>query len=241
MSVTVVLHHPQDVVNIASVVRAMKNFGLRDLRLVNPEEFSPHRIEGIAHKTSDLLRRVTVHEETEDALADCTYVVGMTARQRRVRRNLARPHAAAAEINRRATQERVALLLGPEDKGLSNEELDLCHQTVVIDTNPDHPSLNLSHAFVIMAHELYRAQGQNPFKSPKRPSTPPTVEALEELFEDATRALDAIEFFKTRDTTRIMRTLREVAHRADLDQREVKLLQAICLEVTHFLDRKGVK
>jgi tRNA C32,U32 (ribose-2'-O)-methylase TrmJ len=71
MNVVVVLHEPQDLVNIAAVVRAMKNFGLRDLRLVQPAEYDTFRIEGIAHKTSDILKRVTQFAALEDALADC--------------------------------------------------------------------------------------------------------------------------------------------------------------------------
>ncbi|MFQ6047129.1 MAG: rRNA methyltransferase, partial [Gemmatimonadales bacterium] len=58
MSIAVVLQRPQNLVNVARVVRAMQNFGLRDLRLVAPEEYDPHRIQGIAHKSGDLLRRV---------------------------------------------------------------------------------------------------------------------------------------------------------------------------------------
>src|SRR3989449_1888177 len=80
--IIVVLHEPQDLVNIAHVVRAMKNFGFRDLRLVRPREYDAFRGEGIAHQTQDILARVTQHERLEDALADCVHVVGFTSRGR---------------------------------------------------------------------------------------------------------------------------------------------------------------
>ena len=98
MSVVVVLHEPQDLVNIAHVVRALKNFGFRDLRLVNPREYDAYRVEGIAHQTQDILARVQRFETLEAALADCVHVAGFTARGRSAKRNLQRPRAAAAEI-----------------------------------------------------------------------------------------------------------------------------------------------
>src|SRR6266581_5198450 len=121
MSVVVVLHEPQELVNIAHVVRALKNFGFRDLRLVRPREYDAFRVEGIAHQTQDILARVTQHERLEDALADCVHVVGFTSRGRSARRNQQRPRPAAAEILARSEVGVVALLFGREDKGLAND------------------------------------------------------------------------------------------------------------------------
>src|SRR5207244_7533071 len=142
MSVLVVLHEPQDLVNIAHVVRALKNFAWRDLRVVNPREYDAHRIEGIAHQTEDVLARVRRFERLEDALSDCTHVVGFTARERSAKRNMQRPRAAAGEILAQSEAGVIALLFGREDKGLSNEALDLCHRVVTVSTNPAYPSLN---------------------------------------------------------------------------------------------------
>src|SRR3989442_5127472 len=96
--IIVVLHEPQDLVNIAHVVRAMKNFGFRDLRLVRPREFDAYRIEGIAHQTQDVLARVTRYERLDAALADCVHVAALTARERSSKRNLQRPAAAPAGL-----------------------------------------------------------------------------------------------------------------------------------------------
>src|SRR2546430_8504141 len=98
MSVIVVLDYPQDLVNIAHVVRGLKNFGLRDLRLANPREYESYRVEGIAHQTQDILSRVRAYSTLEEAIADCVHVVGFTARGRTANRNLQRPREAAAEI-----------------------------------------------------------------------------------------------------------------------------------------------
>ncbi len=237
--ICVVLHEPQDLVNIAHVVRGMKNFGCRDLRLIAPREYDAYRIEGIAHQTHDLLRRVVVFESLDAALADCVHVVGCTARGRSAKRNLQRPRAAAAEILVTAETGPVALLFGREDKGLSNEALDRCHRIVTIPTDPEYASLNLAHAVVLMLYELALARGDEAraFKTPHRRAGAATVEEVERLFVDAERALEAIEFFKIRDREHIMRTVREIVHRVPLDEREAKLLRAMAIEVVKYRER----
>lgn len=237
MGVLVVLHEPQDLVNIAHVVRAMKNFGFKDLRLVNPREYEPHRIEGIAHQTHDVLTRVRQFDNLDAALADCVHVVGFTARGRTAKRNLQRPREAAGEIV--AAAGGVALLFGREDKGLSNEALDRCHRIVTIPSSPSYASLNLGHAVVLMLYELALARGDEtrPFKPPRRVVEAATVEEIERLFADIERALESIEFFKIRDREHIMRTVREITHRVPLDQREAKLLRAMAIEVVKYRER----
>lgn len=241
MSLIVVLHQPQDVVNIAVVVRAMMNFGFKDLRLVAPEVYDTHRIEGVAHKSGTLLERVRQFDTLDAALADCIHVAGMSARQRAAKRTMQRPADAAPELEQTAAKGPVALVLGPEDRGLSNEELDRCHRVITIPTSPKHPSLNLAQAFTIMAYELFRARGTAPtFKPPRRRAAPATQEDYELMFADAEAALERIEFFKTRNPATVLRTVREVGRRVPLDRREAKLMRAMCIEVVRFLDRKGV-
>jgi TrmH family RNA methyltransferase len=239
MSIVVVLDQPQDLVNIAHVVRAMKNFAFKDLRLVQPREYDAYRVEGIAHQTADVLARVRTFASLGEALADCVHVVGLTARGRTAKRNLQRPREAAAEITGVAEPGPVALLLGREDKGLSNDALDRCHRVVTIPSEASYPSLNLGHAAVIMLYELALARGAEtrPFKAPRRSSEPAAAEELERLFEDVARALATIDFFKTRNAAGIMRTMRELAHRTPLDLREVKLLRAMAIEVVKYGER----
>lgn len=239
MSVLVALHEPQDLLNIAHVVRAMKNFEVRDLRLVAPREYDAHRIEGIAHQSHDVVSRIARFDDLAAALADCVHVVGFTARGRSAKRNLQRPRRAAAEILDTARGGPVALLFGREDKGLSNEALDRCHRIVTIPTSPAYASLNLAHAVVVMLYELALARGEEEraFKTPRRPAEAATVEEIERLFGDAERALAAIDFFKIRDREHIMRTVREIVHRVPLDQREAKLLRAMAIEVVKYRER----
>ncbi|HEX2202604.1 MAG TPA: TrmJ/YjtD family RNA methyltransferase [Longimicrobium sp.] len=246
--IVVVLWQTQDHVNIAGTIRAMKNFGLARLRLVAPALWDPWRIEGIAHDTKDIVERTELFDTLEEALADTSFVVGMTARARRAKRAVARPRDLAPEVLERGAAARtgeagpVALLFGREDKGLPNEALDLCHRTCIIPTNPEHASLNLAQAVLVMAYELWmEAEGRaQAFRPPRRVAPPPTVEFLEVVFADMERALWGVDFFKTRNTESVMRTLRELVRRAEVDHREAGFLRAIAIEVVKYLQRRGV-
>jgi tRNA (cytidine32/uridine32-2'-O)-methyltransferase len=244
--IVVVLWQTQDYVNIAGTVRAMKNFGLSRLRLIQPVEWDPWRIEGIAHGTEDVVQRTEIHDSLLSALGDCSYVVGMTARARRAKRAVARPRAIAPDLLARGAEAvagetgPVALLFGREDHGLNNEALDMCHRTCIIPTSA-HASLNLAQAVLVMAYELWMAaEGTaQSFRPPRRDAPPAPVELLEKVFDDAEAALWTVDFFKSRQTESVMRTLRELVRRADPDAREAGFLRAMAIEVVKYVRRIG--
>jgi TrmH family RNA methyltransferase len=237
-----VLVAPQDIVNIGAAVRIAKNFHLEQVRLVAPAIYDPWRIEGIAHNTADVIDRITIHDTLPAALADCVWSVALTARARTAKRTVYRPGPAATALVARGENGPVALVAGREDKGLSNDELDACSALVTIPTNPAYPSLNLAQAVAIMCYETWLARGgeRRPIKPPRKPADPASMQLLERVFADWQRALWAIEFFKTRQSDHVMRSLREVLHRADLDAREASLLRAMGIEVVRFLERRGL-
>ena len=237
-----VLVEPQDLVNIASAVRVAKNFGLTDVRLVNPREFDAWRIEGIAHNTGDLLARLKITATLDEALADTVYAIALTARERRAKRSLLRPRAAAQSLVERAEDGPVAFVAGREDKGLTNDELDRCHAMVTIPTDPGYRSLNLAQAICVMCYEsmLARHGLDVPSKPPRRRADQATADQHERLFGDWDAMLSRIDFFKTRQEANVLRSLREVVFRATLDQRESKLLRAMGIEMVRFLERMGL-
>jgi TrmH family RNA methyltransferase len=238
-----VLVAPQDLVNVASAVRVAKNFGIATLRVVAPEvELDAYRIEGIAHNTSDLVQRITLHASLADAVADCVYVAVLTGRERAAKRSVLRPRDAAARLVERAGDGPVAIVAGREDSGLTNEELDHCDALVTISTDPAHPSLNLAQAVAIMAYELWLARGGDevPFKPPRKTAPAASHELMEAVFADWERALWAIDFFKTRRPEHVMRSFREMVFRAAPDAREASLLRAMGIEVGRFLAREGM-
>ncbi len=158
--IIVVLDRPRDVANVGGVVRAMCNFGLSRLRLVEPAAYDEERVLAAAHRGTRLMRRVECYPSLELALADCGFVLGTTARPRQVRHERMSPRQAAPALLAAAGRDPAipaAILFGPEDRGLDNEALNLCHAVVTIPTSPDFSSLNLAQAVLLIAYELWLA------------------------------------------------------------------------------------
>lgn len=236
--VCVVLFEPQDPVNIAAVIRAMKNMGVRWLRLVRPVQYDATRILGVAHDSDDILQHIRHFDSLDAALQDCVGVAGFTARRRAAKRLLAEPRAAAGELVRLADAGNVALLFGREDRGLPNDALDRAHLVVTIPTTA-YSSLNLAQAVLIGLYELHLAvPGASRVLAPARKDAPPaTSDQYERLFADTERALGALEFFKTRHAEHVLRTTRSLAYRAQPDAREIELLRAMTIEVVRTIER----
>lgn len=234
----VVLHEPQDVVNIAGCMRAMANMGFERLRLVRPAEYDEYRIRGIAHNAEEVLAAIEQYDTLPEALVDITHVAGTTARRRRSRFVWQHPREAASELAALAAGgDDVALVFGREDVGLSNEDIDLCDRLLTIPTDPGHHSLNLAQAVLVVAYELRLAVAGDavPLPRPRRPAPPATWAQHQMLFQETEAALEGLDFFKTREPPALMRTLRALARRARLDAREVNLLRAIAIEVQKAL------
>jgi TrmH family RNA methyltransferase len=238
-NVVIVLDHPKDVVNIAGVIRVMNNFGLRTLRLVNPDEFDPYRIEGIAHRSGELIEASTQHDSLEEAVADASFVLGTTARPRTAGRKYLWPREAATTIAERARDGTVAIVLGREDRGLTNEGLDLCHAVSIIPTDSEFSSLNLAQACLVLAYEVFLAFDASDPELPqgRRATRAPTHEELEHTFAAIEDGLGRIEFYKAREPAAVMRTLRTIISRSEPDLREARLLRAIGYEIGNYLDR----
>ena len=238
--VAVVLYEPQDPVNIAATVRAMKNMGVSTLRLVRPCAYDPVRLEGIAHATWDVIDRITHHDDFDAAVADCVRLVGFTARRRSAKWQILDPRSAAEDALSYVDQGRVAMVFGREDSGLPNEILDRVHAAVTIPTT-EHASLNLAQAVLIGLYELHLAAGDatRTLPGPRKEAPPATAEEFERFFTEAHQALEAIQFFKTRYPEHIMRSIRTLTFRAAPDARELSLLRATALEVVRFLERTG--
>ncbi len=241
--VSIVLDHPKDVVNIAGVLRVMKNFGLQDLRLVRPDEFDPHRLEGIAHRTNDLIERCAMFDSLGEAVADATLVVGTTARARTAGLSYVRPSEVAKTVAAVPEGERVVLLFGREDRGLTNEDLDRCHTVCIIPTTPDYSSLNLAQAALVLAYEIFLAIDGGPAEMPRgrRATRLPTQAELEQTFDAIADGLGRIEFYKARRPEAVMRTIRSLISRAKPDLREARLLAAIGFEIGAYLDRRKIR
>ncbi|HSA56871.1 MAG TPA: TrmH family RNA methyltransferase [Gemmatimonadaceae bacterium] len=237
-AVRVVLYEPQDLVNVAATVRAMKNMGVRDLRLVRAAEFDAWRVQGIAHDTGDVVERMRQHDTFEAALEGCVLVAAFTARRRAARWSVVTPREAAARLVDATADGPVAVVFGREDRGLPNEALDRAQLHVTIPTTA-YASLNLAQAVVVGLYELHLAAGDatRPRRPPRKDAPPAAAEELERYYADAERALEAIDFFKTRYREHVLRSLRSLVMRSDPNARELSLLRAMAIEVTKKLER----
>jgi tRNA/rRNA methyltransferase/tRNA (cytidine32/uridine32-2'-O)-methyltransferase len=236
-AVRVVLVEPQDPVNIAGVVRAMKNMGVQQLRLVHPVEYDPSRVERVAHDTRDIVAGIRSFDSLDDAVADCVYTAGFTARRRAAKWNLSTPREVASPLLAAAADGPVALIFGREDHGLPNEALERA-RTVVTIPSTDHASLNLAQAVLIALYELHlEADASRTLAPPRKDAPPARAEQFERFFTDADRALAAIDFFRTRNEELVVRSLRSLTYRASPDAREIDLMRSIAIEVMRAIER----
>jgi TrmH family RNA methyltransferase len=236
--IRIVLFETQDLVNVAAVVRAMKNMGLSDLRLVNAVPLDAWRIQGIAHDTGDVLAQAREHATLDEAIADCVLVAAFTARHRAARWAVATPREVTGRLLDTSAEGPVALLFGRVDRGLPNDALDRAQVHVTIPTTR-YASLNLAQAVIVALYELHVAAGDatRARKPPRKDAPPPPAEEIERFHADAEAALTAIDFFKRRYPEHVLRAVRSLVARADPNARELSLMRAIAIEVVKYLDR----
>ena len=228
-TIIVVLNRPQEVVNIGAVVRAMKNMGISHLRLVRPEPFTGDEILRVAHRCDDIIDRMTIHDQLDDALADTNYVIGTAAIAHHKRPQTNDIRGLAQDIHRRAHHYRpyrVALLFGQEDDGLDNHALDRCHLVAMLPSNPAYPALNLAQSVLLFLYEIRMAAGSALSSSEPSPDPLATQAELEQLFNLSEEALTTLDFFRYSPEV-VIRTLRQMTYRMGLRSAEAKLLLAI--------------
>ena len=241
-NIRVVLHEPQDPVNIGGTVRVMKNMGLDDLVLVRPMRYDPEKLERIAHNTRDLAGRIRHVDELHDALSDCVAVYAFAGKHRAARWPVITPRAMADVALQRAVDGPVAMLFGREDHGLPNEALDQSTAIVCIPTT-EHMSLNLAQAILVGAYELHLAAGDSTRMPPQRRKDGPasTIGNRELTVQRIHRALDLLDFFKTRNPEHVMRAVRSLISRAEPATREMDLVKSMAIEVERTLERETRK
>ena len=214
--------------NIGATARAMKTMGLTDLVLVQPKRFPDPQALWRAAGGDDVLIGARVVDSLTTAIADCHWVVATSSRQRRIPWPILSPREFAAAAVERSGQQ-VAVVFGREDKGLSNEELQLCQTHVEIPANPEYPILNVAMAVQVIAYELFQAGGERsePLVWDRPLASHVFVEGFMGHLE---RTLGLIDFYKGREYTRLLQRFRRLYQRAALDRQEVQLLRGMLAE-----------
>jgi tRNA/rRNA methyltransferase len=230
--VRVVLVRPKASGNVGSVARAMMNFGVQDLALVSPRRYRPAAAAAMAVHAASVLERHRRFGSLAEAVADCAWVVGTTCRPGSYRRRTRTPREVAPEIAAVAGKGRVALVFGPEDHGLSNEDLKLCHELVTIPTHARYPSLNLAQAVLVCLYEISLARHPAADAPPKLA----TSAELERMYDHLSRALLAIGFLHGANPEHIMFSIRRTFGRARLDAREVAIWLGVARQIAWYAE-----
>jgi tRNA/rRNA methyltransferase len=222
--IAIVLVEPQSPGNIGMVCRAMINFGVSDLRLVNPCAHLHPEAHKLAVGGAPLLGTARLYPTLEAALADLTISVAATRRAGRLRGDLL-PVSEVPEVCAALPEGgKAGFVFGREDSGLTSAEVSLCSHAAVIPTNPECGSLNLAQAVLVFLYELSRGTHRG---RAEQPSETPKQGELEELFQQMEEILARIAFLNPSRPEGVMHTLRRIHQRAGLDRRELQLLRGM--------------
>jgi TrmH family RNA methyltransferase len=230
--------------NVGAVARAMKTMGLGDLALVAPKAFPHADATARAAGADDLLANARVTPDLNGAIADCHYVVGASARTRSNRWEILDPRRAAETIVARLPDERCAIVMGPEQSGLTNADLSRCHALVNIPTAPEYGSLNVAMAVQVICYELRMArlarESSEPLSRPAHHEAPPaTAEEIEGFQQQLENALVDSGFLHPSHPTELKRKLRRLFLRADLDKKEINILRGAIASLEAGRKRHG--
>lgn len=263
----VVLVKPRFPENIGMAARACANMGLGRLCLVQPELWEPeHQEKALSLATSQgeaLVREAACFASLAEAVADCHFVLGTTARTGGWRRRVLSPAAAGEKIaSRLAKGAQTALVFGPEDRGLINEEIELCTALACIPTASGAASLNLAQAVLILAYECLKAveaarrpveveaalaperpDGECPAdgeSSADAPSIPNYITHAEQemLFAAMAKVLKTVDFLPQDNSDYFLLPLREFVHSRPLKRGEFSMLMGVCRQVLWALGKK---
>ena len=213
------------------MARAMKNMGLSDLALVNPKYFPHDEATARASGAADILERAMVVGTLAEALTDCVYVAGASARSRTINWPCMGPRDCAERMIQESGHGKVAAVFGPEKTGLHNDDLDLCHTLLTIPTDPGFSSLNLAMAVQVLTYELRVASmlDEGPVFDVEAP--PATSEEMEHFYEHLKKTLTDIEFLDPDNPRHLMRRMRRLFIRARPDKNEVNILRGVLTAV----------
>ena len=240
---SVVLSHPQLGENIGAAARAMKNFGLSDLRLVSPRDPWPNKkADAMSAGAIDVVRQARVFDDLNCALADLHLVYATTARDRGTTKEVITPAEAVRRLHRAAVKgDKTAILFGGERAGLENDEVSLADAVVTIPT-AELTSLNLGQAVLLMSYEWFRVGDETPISRIEHGPIhrKPTREEMFQLFEHLERELTESGFLYPPDKRGAMvRAMRATLHRAKLTYQEVQTLRGMIVALVRNKHRPG--
>lgn len=224
--------------NIGAVARAMKNMGISDLALVNPRHFPHDDATARASGATDVLDAAKVVSSLKEALTDCVYVAGASARSRTINWPSMGPRDCAERMILESKEGVVAAVFGPEKSGLHNDDLDLCHTLLTIPTDPGFSSLNLAMAVQVLTYELRVAGMVDPGPGFDSEAPPATGEEMEHFYAHLEQVLVDIQFLDPDKPRHLMRRMRRMFIRTRPDKNEVNILRGFLTAIDRMREKQ---
>jgi tRNA/rRNA methyltransferase len=232
--VTIVLYRPRLPENVGAAARAACNMGLSRLVVVQPADLDAERMIMMATgAAAHILERLEVYDDLAQALAPFQYIVGTTARLGGIRNDYSTPREMAARLVSVSAHNDVALLFGPENWGLTNDELPFCHALVTIPTG-ECSSLNLAQAVMVMAYELFTAVRAKPRYTPRLANS----RELESMYAMLQETLLKINFISHQNPEHWMYNVRRLFARHGLRAREAQVIKGICRQIDWYVGKR---
>jgi tRNA (cytidine32/uridine32-2'-O)-methyltransferase len=213
--------------NIGAVARAMKNMQMDRLFLVSPKIFPHADATSRASGADDVLAAATVCSTLQEAVADCQIIIGASARSRTISWPELNPRQCAGQLAVAAIHDQVAIVFGRENSGLKNHELDICRYLLKIPTNSEFSSLNIAAAVQLVCYELFIAAAHEQKNVVAATDPLATSEQMESFYQHLFQTLTEIGFMHPEKSKSIMRRLRRVYNRTQLDTKELDILRGI--------------
>ena len=227
-NVRIVLVRPRGSANVGAAARAMKNMGVGELTLVRPAVRRFAAAEAMAVHARDLVRGARIVPTVAEAVGDCAVVVGTTCRDGPYR-TADDPEELAPDLHAAAAHAPVAILFGPEDHGLTNEDLRVCQRLLRIETSAAYASLNLAQAVLLVCAGLRRA-ARSGGRGPRRVTPAPAAD-VQRMYQHLQRALLSIGFLHPQNPDHIMFALRRLFGRTELEEHEVRILLGMARQI----------
>ena len=219
--------------NIGSVARAMKNMGLANLSLINPKKFPHQEATALAGNATDVLDNAKTFTSIQEAVNNSKIIYATSARERTIEWPTLNANDAASEIQELVTNEiEVSILFGREDRGLTNEELQLANKHLIIPAHPDYPVLNIAMSTQVVCYELYQA-AQNNSVEPWQDFPEYTSEELNNLIEHFNETVEALELVDQKNPKQIMTRMERMFRRLYPDQMEGNFLRGFLKAVNN--------
>lgn len=234
-NIAIVLHQPRYSENIGSAARAMRNMGIKELVVVDPQNWDMKRVLRLAtHAAGDVIKQMRVCDSIEEALAPYNFVVGTTARLGRQRSVIDSPTVLARKLIPFARKNRVAILFGPEDRGLTNKDIRRCQWLVNIPTD-EFASLNLAQAVMIICYELYNIRRKDSVEHVPRLASRHELDGMYVQLKDI---LVRICYINPENPDYWMGKIRQFFTRIQVTAKEISIIRGICRQVNWYAEKR---